>query len=57
MIGGNVTNDFLDNLAANQYQRQADRDRIKDLQWQLKTAKKTIDELQSEIVVLRTMKL
>lgn len=57
MIGGNVTNDFLDNLAANQYQRQADRDRIKDLQWQLKTAKKTIDELQSEIIVLRTMKL
>ncbi len=50
-------NDFLDNLAANQYQKQADRDTIKDLKWQLKTAKKTIDELQSEIVVLRTMKL
>lgn len=56
-IGGNVTNDFLDHLAANQYQKQADRDTIKDLQWQLKTAKKQINELRSEIVVLKAMKL
>lgn len=52
-----MTNDFLDHLAANQYQKQADRDTIKDLQWQLKTAKKQINELRSEIVVLKAMKL
>ncbi len=48
-IGDNVTNDFLDNLAANQYQRQADRDTIKSL-------RREIEELKSEIVVLKASK-
>ena len=43
-------NDFLDNLAANQYQKQKDRDTIKDL-------KREIEELKSQIVVLKSMKL
>ncbi len=48
-IGDNVTNDFLDNLAANQYQKQADRDTIKAL-------RREIEELKSEIVVLKASK-
>ncbi len=48
-IGDNVTNDFLDNLAANQYQKQADRDTIKSL-------RREIEELKSEIVVLKASK-
>jgi len=46
-IGDNVTNDFLDNLAANQYQKQADRDTIKSL-------RREIEELKAEIVVLKS---
>jgi len=46
-IGDNVTNDFLDNLAANQYQKQADRDTIKSL-------KREIEELKAEIIVLKS---
>ena len=42
-------NDFLDNLAANQYQKQADRDTIKEL-------RREIDELKAQIVVLKAMK-
>jgi len=48
MTGGNVTSDFLDNLAAQQY-RKAHRDNIKDLQ-------REIEELKAEIVVLKAMK-
>jgi len=48
MTGGNVTNDFLDNLGANQY-RKAHRDTIKEL-------RREIDELKAEIVVLKAMK-
>ena len=48
MIGGNVTNDFLDNLAAQQY-RKAHRDNIKALQ-------REIEELKAEIVVLKASK-
>jgi len=47
MIGDNVTNDFLDNLAANQYQKQADRDTIKSL-------RREIEELKAEIIVLKS---
>ena len=43
-------NDFLDNLAAQQYQKQADRDTIKEL-------RREINELKSQIVVLKAMKL
>ena len=45
MIGGNVTNDFLDNLAAQQY-RKTHRDSIAAL-------KREIEELKAEIVVLK----
>ena len=48
MIGGNVTSDFLDNLAAQQY-RKAHRDNIKALQ-------REIEELKAEIVVLKASK-
>ena len=48
MIGGNVTNDFLDNLAAQQY-RKTHRDNIKALQ-------REIEELKAEIVVLKGSK-
>jgi hypothetical protein len=43
-------NDFLDNLAAQQYQKQTDRDTIKEL-------RRDINELKSQIVVLKAMKL
>ena len=39
-------NDFLDNLAAQQYQKQKDRDSIKEL-------KREIEELKAEIAVLK----
>ena len=48
MIGGNVTSDFLDNLAAQQY-RKAHRDSIASL-------KREIEELKAEIVVLKASK-
>ncbi len=48
MTGGNVTNDFLDNLAAQQY-RKAHRDSIASL-------KREIEELKAEIVVLKASK-
>ena len=38
MTGGNVTNDFLDNLAAQQY-RKAHRDNIKALQREIEELK------------------
>ena len=43
-------NDFLDNLAAHQYQRQTDKDTIKRL-------RKEIEELKSQIIVLKAMRL
>jgi len=43
-----VTNDFLDNLAAQQY-RKAHRDSIKSLQ-------REIEELKAEIAVLKASK-
>ncbi len=49
MTGDNVTNDFLDNLAAKQYKKMH-RDSIKEL-------KREIEELKAEIVVLKAMKL
>ena len=48
MTGGNVTNDFLDTLAAQQY-RKAHRDSISAL-------KREIEELKAEIVVLKASK-
>ena len=45
-----MINDFLDNLAANQYKKQDDRDTIKEL-------RREINELKSQIVVLKSMKL
>ena len=48
MTGGNVTNDFLDNLAAQQY-RKAHRDNVQALL-------REIEELKAEIVVLKASK-
>ena len=48
MTGGNVTSDFLDNLAAQQYIK-AHRDSIASL-------KREIEELKAEIVVLKASK-
>ena len=45
MIGGNVTNDFLDNLAAQQY-RKAHRDNIKALQREIEELKADVAEAE-----------
>ena len=48
MIGGNVTNDFLDNLGAEQYQKMHKKEEVENL-------KKEILELQAEISTLKAM--